>query len=78
MGIITISMNDEVEQKLRVKVKEMYGVRKGALKQVVEEAIESWLAGKKQGEVADRQIALMKKGFHMGKWKFDREELYDR
>lgn len=78
MGIITISMKDEVEQKLRVKVKEMYGTKKGALKQAVEDAIKTWLQEKKQKEVADRQRTLMKKGFHMGTWKFTREELYDR
>jgi len=33
---------------------------------------------KQQQEIASRQLALIKQAFHLGKYKFKREELYDR
>ncbi len=47
MGLITVSLNDEVERTLRKLAREMYGNKKGALSKVIETAIEK-LAARKQ------------------------------
>jgi len=47
MGLITISLNDEVERLLRKLAKELYGNKKGALSKVIETAIKD-MAAKKQ------------------------------
>ena len=79
MGIITISMNDEVEKELRETVKKKIGVGKGVLGNAIEEAVKKWMHDEQQREIAERQIKLMEKGLYSLKgWKFNRDELYDR
>ena len=79
MGIITISMNDEVEKELRETVKKKIGVGKGVLGKAIEEAVKKWMHDEQQREIAERQIKLMEKGLYSLKgWKFNRDELYDR
>lgn len=46
MGQITIQIPDEVERRLRVRVAERYGGKRGALGEAVSEAIELWLRQK--------------------------------
>jgi hypothetical protein len=43
MGRICVTIPDEVEKKVRVKVAEKHLGKKGALGQVVSEALELWL-----------------------------------
>ena len=52
MGIITISMKDEVEKELRQTVKYEHGDSKGALGKAIEEAVNRWIEEKKQKEIA--------------------------
>ena len=79
MGIITISMNDEVEKELRETVKKKIGEGKGVLGKAIEEAVKKWMHDVQQREIAERQIKLMEKGLYSLKgWKFNRDELYDR
>ena len=52
MGQITIQIPDEVERRLRIKVADMYGGKRGALGEAIAEAIELWL---KQKEAAPRK-----------------------
>lgn len=33
---------------------------------------------KKQEEISQRQLGLMKKGFKLGTWKINRDELHER
>ena len=44
MGKITVTLSDEVEEKLRDHVKTRYAGKKGALSIVVEEALRRYLA----------------------------------
>ena len=79
MGIITISIKDEVENEFRQTIKKEIGEGKGVIGQAAEEAIKKWVEEKKQKEIAERQIQRMKEGLYsLGKWKFNREEIYDR
>lgn len=79
MGIITISISDEAENRLRETAKRKLGEGKGVLGKAVEEAVNKWAEDDKQKEIAERQIQRMKQGLYsLGKWKFNREEIYDR
>ena len=79
MGVITISMKDEVEKELRQTVKYEHGDSKGALGKAIEEAVNRWIEEKKQKEIAKRAMEMMNKGLYSLKgWKFNRDELYDR
>lgn len=78
MGTITINIDDDTEQKFRNCVKETLDTGKGKLGQAVKEALALWIEEKEQKEIAKRQLALLEKGFHFGKYTFRRDELYDR
>jgi len=47
MGRIYVELSDELEKKLRLKVIERFGGRKGDLSRAVEEAIKEWVAKEK-------------------------------
>jgi hypothetical protein len=47
MGRINVDLSDELEKKLRFKVVERFGGRKGDLSRAVEEAVETWVAREK-------------------------------
>ena len=82
VGHMMISLNDEKEKKLRGLAKELHGGRKGAISEVVSEALEAFSAEKKRMEAVNRQIALMEKGFDLGirngKAYEKRSDLYDQ
>jgi len=78
MGTITINISDETEEFFRTTVKEEVGEGKGKLGEAVDEALKKWAYEKKQQEIADEMIALMKKGFNLGKITATREELHER
>jgi len=78
MGTITISVDDEIEMQFREVVKEEIGETKGSIGSAVTEALNLWITQKQQTEISQRQLALISKGFRLGKYKFDREELHER
>lgn len=44
MGVITLKIDDELEQGLRRRAGEVHGAAKGAISQSVEEALKLWLS----------------------------------
>lgn len=46
MGKISISMPDELEDKLRKRAMEKFGMKKGCLSKAIEEAVKAWLKEK--------------------------------
>lgn len=50
MGTITVVLSDEVEEKLRGAVRELYGSSKGALSKLVEDALRSYLFSIESGQ----------------------------
>lgn len=78
MATITINIGDQIEALFRNVVKEELGTEKGKLGQAVTEALQLWIIKKKQEEIAQRQLGLMRKGFKLGKWKINRDELHER
>lgn len=78
MGTITISVDDSTETTFRKVVREEIGETKGSLGTAVTEAMNLWVQQKRQTEIAQRQLALMERGFRLGRYKFNREALHER
>lgn len=79
MTTITISVDDDIESAFRKKASERFQSKKGYLGDAVTQAMKAWLEDKKQAEIAARQMAMMRKGYHFGKRLFTtRAELHER
>ena len=79
MGTITINVDSDVEEKFRNAVSSEKGVGKGKFGEAVTEALELWVSRVKDAQIAERQIKLLEKGFYkLGKYKFRREDAYER
>ena len=78
MGTMTINVDDETLNLFRDAVKKEVGEGKGKLGAAVKESFEMWVQKKKNEEIAQRQIAMMKKGYHLGGYVFRREDAYER
>lgn len=73
---ITINVKEDVEQRFRKLAIATYGKHKGFLGKAVTEAMQEWERKKMETDVNARALEMLKKGFKMEKWKFDREEIY--
>ncbi len=79
MGTITINVDDEIEKEFRKLAGEEYKGKKGFLGDAITEAMKNWVGEKEQKEIAVRELAVLKKGFRLGKVLYKkREELYAR
>jgi hypothetical protein len=79
MGNITITLDDKRERKLRRFAKEKYNNAKGAMRNVVSEALDKLEFEDQREQARQRLIAGMHNGFYMGKIIIkNRDELYDR
>ena len=79
MGTITINVSDTVEHEFRDLIHEQFGTRKGTMGKAVQEALEAYVAEKRQKEIGREAIRLMNKGFKMGKILVrTRAELYEQ
>jgi hypothetical protein len=58
MGVITLKIEDHLEERLRKKVGEIRGAERGAISQSVEEAIRMWLASPREATKAEPQERL--------------------
>ena len=67
-----------MEKIFRTTVAKEKGLGKGKLGNAVEEALNLWVKDKEQKDIVQRQLELMKKGFHLGKYVFNRDKLYER
>jgi Arc/MetJ-type ribon-helix-helix transcriptional regulator len=75
MGIVTVSIDDEVEEKLREKI----SGDKGSLGNAISEAVAKWIREDEEEEARKRGLEMMEKGFDMGEIKYEhRRELHDR
>jgi hypothetical protein len=79
MGTITVNVQDEVEVEFRAVVRIVHGSRKGSLGKALTEAMETWIAEKRQAAIAERARKRLEKGFHLGTKRYEsRAELYER
>ena len=65
MGVITISINDEIENKLRKLALFKFGKTKGSLSNLIEEAVEN-LSERESQELVIKGLELLEKGVNMG------------
>jgi len=79
MGILTISIDDDVERKFRDRVRQVSGERKGALGKAATEAISRWVTEQTQQEIAQKALALMEQGYDLGARQYrTRDDLHER
>ena len=77
MGVLTISLKDEDEAKLRKLDKEKYGKMKGAIAKTIVEAVEKNMSKDEEEKISRQTLELLKKGLHMGKKLYKtRDDLY--
>lgn len=79
MGRITINIDDTTEQRFREVAKNILGGQKGYLGRAATEAIALWIRDKEQESIAQQGLALLEKGYHLGKLGYrSREDIYNR
>ena len=74
---ITVNVEEEVESEFRKQASRRYGKRKGYLGKALTEAMSEW-AKKRNADVENEALRLLKAGIKMKKWEFNREELHER
>lgn len=73
---ITISVQEDVENRFRKLAGMAYGKRKGYLGKAITEAMKEWEMKKMKTDVNARALKMLKSGFKMKKWEFNRDEIY--
>lgn len=76
MGVVTVTIDDEVEERFREKLEEL-GNEKGAMGEAVSEALDKWIRYK-QNEGRKKWKEIMEEGIEMGELDFERDELHER
>ena len=77
--IITISVDEKTEEEFRKVAGAVYGKKKGYLGKAITEAMDEWEKRKKSTDVTARALAMLEKGFDMGKITYkSRDELHER
>jgi len=74
MGIITVSIDDEVEERFRDKLEQM-GNEKGKMGEAISEALENWIRENKDRK---KWKDIAEEGLEMGELEFNRDELHER
>lgn len=76
---ITVSVQEDVEERFRRLAGATYGKHKGYLGKAITEAMMEWEKKKLSTDVNARALETLRKGFKMGKitWK-SRDELHER
>jgi hypothetical protein len=74
---ITVNLNEDVDNEFRKKAALKYGKRKGYLGKAMTEALDQWMRNL-DTDVEAQSLEMLKEGVKMKKWKFRREDLYER
>ena len=79
MGVITISIDDDIERRFRAVARKKMGEGKGYLGKATTEALETWLVKQDQEVIAKDALSLLKTGYNLGTRRYPgRKDLYDR
>ena len=79
MGVMTISIDDDIEARFREVAKRVVGEKKGYLGQAVTEALRLWLDQRDQERVAGDALMIIGEGHHFGEYHYtERRDLHDR
>lgn len=75
MGVITFSMDDEVEEDLRDKIDDS----KGALGEAITKSVKNWIKKEKSANAKENLKNMIEEGFDMGEIQYEhRSELHER
>ncbi|MDE1833954.1 MAG: hypothetical protein KGH64_01305 [Candidatus Micrarchaeota archaeon] len=74
---ITVNVEEDVDSEFRKQASLKYGKKKGYLGKALTEAMMEW-AKAKDADIESQALKLLKEGIKMKKWKFNRDELYER
>ena len=75
---ITVNIEEGVDREFRKQASRRFGNRKGYLGKALMEAMNEWIE-KRNTDIINESLRLLKEGVAMKKkWKFNREELYER
>lgn len=76
---ITISVQEDVEERFRRLAGATYGRHKGYLGKAVTNAMSTWVERKEKSDAVAKSLKLLETGIKMGKFKFkSRDELHER
>lgn len=75
MGVVTVTIDDEVEERFREKLEELDS-GKGAMGKAISEALEKWIRENDSGKRRWEEIA--EEGLELGGEDFDRDEANER
>jgi Arc/MetJ-type ribon-helix-helix transcriptional regulator len=74
MGVITVSIDDKVENRLREKI----SGDKGSLGNAISEAVENWIQRDKEQKAREKGLEMLEEGFEMGETRYEeRSELHE-
>ena len=74
MGVVTVSIDDEVEKRLREKIDDS----KGVLGQTISDAIKEWIERDEEENARKKGKEIIKEGFEMGEIQYEnRSELHE-
>lgn len=77
--VITVSVQEDVEERFRKLAGIAYGKHKGYLGKAITEAMKEWEKRKKETDVNARALEMLKKGFNLGGITYKkRAELHER
>ncbi len=65
MGIITVSIDDKIEEQLRRLARARFNKKKGELGAAINEALKEWAEKKEQASI-EEGLELLRKGINMG------------
>jgi len=76
---ITVSVEEDVEERFRKLASATYGKRKGYLGKALTDAMREWEKKKKEVDVDARALEILRKGFNLGGITYKkRAELHER
>ncbi len=79
IGELRVRVSKDIHDRFKQVVKETVGPTREDYKKSVLEAINNWCNEKQQKHIAAHGLALLEKGFDMGKMTYEnRDELYER
>ncbi len=74
---VTVNLDESLQKRVKEKAKLKFGNRKGSLGKAFNEALEEWLNNDDQ-DILRENMRFLNEGIKMKKWKFSREDLYER
>lgn len=74
---MTVNIDEKVESEFRKQATVRYGKGKGSPGKTITEAMEEWIR-KSESDIETKSLEMLKEGIKMKKWKFKREELYEK